>query len=364
MPNSELFSYLADILSASKIDQRPCIFYSAPNDQNIHHYSGQARVITDHFQDSSGFLVAPFDREEHPSYLFDNEMCDYDSFSNVICLTEQLDLKPIQIIKSAINPHYRYGYLAAQACIKRKDLDKLVLSRKIQLPVSSLDDAKMLKLLFCSNVQSFRYLFYHPKEGIWVGQSPEQLIQHTGHSIRIASLAGTKWIEGDLWSNKEIEEQKIVTWYIKDKIEQWVNNIHVSSKQTIQAGSLRHLYNEFTADLFRQDSLIDILHALHPTPATCGYPCESAKSWVDELEPHDRRYYSGYIGEWRTLDGISEALHTDLYVNLRCARILGKELEIYVGGGITVDSNLEDEWAETEAKRTTIETLIRSSLIQ
>ena len=41
---------------------------------------------------------------------------------------------------------------------------------------------------------------------------------------------------------------------------------------------------------------------------------------------------------------------SNLFVNLRCMQISNQEAIIYVGGGITKDSNVEAEWEETVQK--------------
>ena len=41
---------------------------------------------------------------------------------------------------------------------------------------------------------------------------------------------------------------------------------------------------------------------------------------------------------------------TQLYVNLRCMKIEKDKAIIYVGGGITKESNTESEWQETVSK--------------
>ena len=42
-----------------------------------------------------------------------------------------------------------------------------------------------------------------------------------------------------------------------------------------------------------------------------------------------------------------------LYVNLRCMKVLDDRLVLYIGGGITHDSVPEEEWEETEIKADT-----------
>ena len=43
-----------------------------------------------------------------------------------------------------------------------------------------------------------------------------------------------------------------------------------------------------------------------------------------------------------------------LFVNLRCMQIKGQNALIYVGGGVTKDSNAKDEWEETVNKAQTM----------
>ena len=97
--------------------------------------------------------------------------------------------------------------------------------------------------------------------------------------------------------------------------------------------------------------LNDILCALHPTPAVGGYPKEAAKVWIDRVEPHRRRYYGGYLGPVQA-DGMR------LFVNLRCMEVDDGYVRLYVGGGLTVQSQPASEWCETEAKAQTLLSVI------
>ena len=46
--------------------------------------------------------------------------------------------------------------------------------------------------------------------------------------------------------------------------------------------------------------------------------------------------------------------YSNFYVNLRCAQIINNKALVYVGGGITKDSDPEKEWNETVNKTKTI----------
>ena len=73
---------------------------------------------------------------------------------------------------------------------------------------------------------------------------------------------------------------------------------------------------------------------------------------IQDLEVHNRELYCGFLG---TVD----SKNCDLKVNLRCARFSAKEVQIFVGGGITSKSNPNDEFKETEIKSQTLLSVIK-----
>ncbi len=83
---------------------------------------------------------------------------------------------------------------------------------------------------------------------------------------------------------------------------------------------------------------------MHPTPAVAGQPKEEAICYIKQLEPHDRDYYTGFLGPIRPHG------ETDLFVNLRCMKICPEYISLYVGGGITLESDPAEEWNETQLK--------------
>ncbi|MCK4992953.1 MAG: chorismate-binding protein, partial [Bacteroidales bacterium] len=87
--------------------------------------------------------------------------------------------------------------------------------------------------------------------------------------------------------------------------------------------------------------LWDFVDAMHPTPAVAGQPKEDAINFIKQLEPHDRDYYTGFLGPMSTHG------ETDLFVNLRCMKVTPDYISLYVGGGITLESDPAEEWNET-----------------
>ena len=182
------------------------------------------------------------------------------------------------------------------------------------------------------------------------------------------SLAGTRKFEENLeftWNKKEIEEQQIVTDYIVNRLKDSVTNVSVSEAKTHQAGSLLHLCAMISGRMPFSTNIGDIITTLHPTPAICGFPTEAAKSFIIQEEKYDRAFYTGYLGELNLKEETSRNRNrknqensayrtvrsrSELYVNLRCMQLTDTKRILYIGGGITKDSDPESEWQETLAK--------------
>jgi isochorismate synthase len=216
------------------------------------------------------------------------------------------------------------------------------------------------------------YCLYHPKVGLWLGATPELLFKVEGQQLTTISLAGTKPFNETNevnWTHKEIEEQQIVTDYIKEQIAPYAKEINVSEVETIKAGNLLHLKSRITSLINPSESLKSIVEALHPTPAVCGFPKQKAKDFILQNENYNRAYYTGFLGELnlkqsktrntnrRNVENNAYAMvktYSNFYVNLRCMQLKDDKALIYVGGGVTKDSIAENEWEETLNKTKTM----------
>jgi isochorismate synthase len=106
-----------------------------------------------------------------------------------------------------------------------------------------------------------------------------------------------------------------------------------------------HLATPFAGRLHDPSvTALDLVAALHPTPAVCGTPREEAREALSQLEPIDRGCYAGPVG-WVDANGDGEWA-----IALRCAEITGTTARLFAGAGIVADSVPEEELDETEAK--------------
>jgi isochorismate synthase len=161
------------------------------------------------------------------------------------------------------------------------------------------------------------------------------------HEFETMSLAGTLPVFEN-WSEKEIEEQKPVTSYIRNILNQYSENVTESETYDHISGNIKHLRTDFKAQI-KPENLDQIIQELHPTPAVCGIPKDFCKEEIQKIEKFPRELYAGYI-KIETEDKVQ------YFVNLRCSKLYKNAVHLFVGGGITAQSNPEKEWTETELK--------------
>src|SRR5581483_5901630 len=90
--------------------------------------------------------------------------------------------------------------------------------------------------------------------------------------------------------------------------------------------------------------VLELVTALHPTPAVCGWPTAAARQVIAELEDLDRGRYTGAVG-WVDAHGNGR-----FGVAIRCAEIDGTTARVFAGNGIVADSDPATELTETRAK--------------
>ncbi|MGB5435188.1 MAG: chorismate-binding protein [Maribacter sp.] len=313
-----------------------------------------------------GFVFAPFD-PHGPVVL--------------LSLQERLEAAIEETIKPGLRPltqpvehtddKERHLKLVEESVrqIGQGHLDKVVISRKLEVGCSS-PPLVLFQRLVANYDSALCYLWYHPKVGMWLGATPEILLRTANNKLTTMSLAGTRaFIEGEppLWGRKELKEQQMVTDYIANALRQEVTHMTIGDVESVRAGQLWHLRTRITA-VFNKN-LPNIIRALHPTPAVCGLPLQTAQKFILEHEPYNREYYTGFLGELNIRQETFRAKGernqenksyrslrkaTELYVNLRCMKLVDDKATLFVGGGITKDSVPEDEWQETIEKSTTM----------
>ena len=340
-------SFFNKITEALK-DKQPFTAYNNPNSLEVKGYFQKSNDLyySKNFTDS-GFIFAPFD-DDNRSILFPlSESETYTTVINDISLSNaKSKYEFILKSKNKRNTHLELVKKGIQY-LEVTGTKKVVLSRKEEIYFEHFNVLETFKKLLINYTNAMVYLWYHPKIGLWLGATPETLLKVDNNTFSTMALAGTQLYSGSLdvfWPNKEKQEQQFVTDFLINELSNTSIIIDVSKPLTVKAGNLVHLCTKIEGRLSEQFSLYELIKLLHPTPAVCGLPKAEAKLFILENEGYDREFYTGFFGE------LNVNKTSSLYVNLRCMQVLKNQLTLYIGGGITIDSNPEKEWEETLAK--------------
>ncbi len=364
---------MADNTLAEKIDaliakKIPFAFYYSPGEEDptlVIQTEGPL-FRAESYEDLNGiegFVFAPFDIRPHtPLVVIRSDRllkgisvitaCNTDDMSSPEFSTkEEKRFPPPEMSKT------EYRQLAAPLIrmIQDGEFEKVVLSRTlcVDMPEGRSCGEMLLKLKEKVN-DAFICLVHLPGIGTWMGATPELLLRKHNDRFHTVSLAGTLPV-GDSngvfnWTAKEIREQEIVTEFIETQLKTFgIDGYEKSGPFTSFAANVAHLKTEIGFPCEKVETELGrFISTLHPTSAVCGNSREKARGYILAKERHDREYYCGFLGEWNL------AGRLNLYVNIRCMKILGNKACLYVGGGITADSIVDSEWDETNHKAKTL----------
>ena len=308
--------------------------------------------------EEKGFVFAPFDAEEIPFIPLEHS----DVYVENVNSSDYFFDKKTPSVNSAIsNDFFEDLVIKAVAAINENQFSKVVLSRKEEVTITDFDIEIIMNKMISQYSNAFKYCFFHPKIGTWLGATPEQFLKTNGTALKTVALAGTQLATNTktiIWHDKEKIEQQLVTDFIVDSLEDLAKEVTISSPYSVKAGNLWHIKTDILARLKSKKSLKKIITALHPTSAVCGLPKQAAKEFILVNEGYNREYYSGFLGELNIDFVTFRTLQTDLFVNLRCVKIIKNKAQLFVGCGITKDSNPVDEYIETVNKSMTMKKII------
>ena len=187
--------------------------------------------------------------------------------------------------------------------------------------------------------------------------SPELLVSRHGDVVRAHPMAGTAPRLGDPAADARLaasllanpnyrNEHQLTIDMVHETLLGWCSFLDAEPEPSVVAiANVQHLATLVEGRLSRPEpSVLELVTALHPTPAVGGDPTAVALDLQRELEALDRRRYAGPVG-WVDADGNGEWA-----VGIRAAEFAGDTVRVYAGNGIVADSDPGTELAETQAK--------------
>ncbi len=305
---------------------------------------------------ASGFVFYPFNNQattpvflSSPKYFQGfNQMSETFKINSENNFT--LPEKPAHL-QSTLGTEYLEALKLILQKIRSGEAQKVVLSKIKIVERQKKSPAELFLKLKEKYPGAYCWMFYTPETGLWTGASPEILLTHSEGKFTTVALAGSRKagiVNNQPWPEKERREQQFVTDYITSALKNiGVKDLTVSEPFNYIAGNIEHI----RTDIFFKTGGVStdaILSALHPTPAVGGFPKTEALKIINEYEPHQRDYYTGFLGTMN-MSGTSH-----LFVNLRCMKIWENHYQLFTGGGITAQSDPHAEWEETELKTQTL----------
>jgi isochorismate synthase len=236
-------------------------------------------------------------------------------------------------------------------------LRKVVLARQVLVAAVRTLDPRLLAARLRA-VDPAAYTFVVPVSGgVLVGASPELLVAREGTRVRSNPLAGSAARSGDPEqdrenarsleaSAKDRDEHQIVVDAVAETLRPFCDELTWDPEPVLlPTANVWHLSTRFRGTL-RDPAphVLELVAALHPTPAVCGTPRSVARAAIEQMEPFDRGSYAGPVG-WIDAEGDGEWA-----IALRCAELAGDHATLFAGAGIVAGSDPAAEVDETERK--------------
>lgn len=355
-PKENLIQIIID--KNEKVKHVPLQLENLPPGFIIHPFADQEDNRAVYLEANDFFTVDLNEEKIHSDPL--NSMIDLDLDQPLVKSKIKKKLRALATSQDqAISPTSKKNFMEVVKkgieAINSGHLYKIVPVRRKIVGLSEQFDIIKTYLNLCKTYPNAFVNFFHiPTWGTWIGASPEILIKTKGELFSTMSLAGSQKAEGDnplkhvAWTQKEIEEQALVSRYIVNCFKQIrLREYEEMGPKTDIAGNLLHLRTDFQVNMkatsFPQLGSV-MLNLLHPTSAVGGMPRNRALEFIQKNENFDRSLFSGFIGPVNIED------ETAIFVNLRCAKLLPYQAILYAGAGVTEDSDPEKEWEETELK--------------
>ena len=241
----------------------------------------------------------------------------------------------------------------ATARIRAGELDKVVLAREISITADT--DISVATVLL-RLAQHYPGCFLYLVDG-FCGASPELLVSRSGDVVRAQPMAGTKPRRGIPEADAVLAAELLASPTYRQEHQVTIDAVHDTllafssyvdyepEPSVVPLANVVHLATQVEGRLSHPPvSILELVAALHPTPAVCGRPRDAALAVIAELEDLDRGRYAGAVG-WVDVEGNGQWA-----VSIRGAEISGRTARVIAGNGMVGDSDPPTELIETRAK--------------
>ncbi|MCF7807690.1 MAG: anthranilate synthase component I family protein [Candidatus Marinimicrobia bacterium] len=191
--------------------------------------------------------------------------------------------------------------------------------------------------------------------------SPELFLHFAGGTLTTEPIKGTRprgnsdedderQMTALLESEKEQAELFMITDLLRNDLGKVceIGTVELELVKGIQKlPRVWHTYSRIKGKLGNEYTPLDALFSMLPGGSISGCPKKRALEVIDDLESESRGIYTGCLGYFHPAGDFS------FNIAIRTLIQQGENLSLGTGGGITIDSNWEDEWNELLTKAST-----------
>ena len=177
MNSTDFFQKLQDQFA----NNLPFVAYRNPNEGTIKSFLQQDKTLyqTTEFTES-GFVFSPFNSKE-TSILIPVEgsetiQCSHDNSHEILLNSSTSEVYQTINDISAKENHIKLVENGIQQ-IQKGTFQKVVLSRCKSVTISESNPVVIFKKLLATYPTAYIYVWFHPKVGLWLGATPETLLQ-------------------------------------------------------------------------------------------------------------------------------------------------------------------------------------------
>ncbi len=246
---------------------------------------------------------------------------------------------------------------ATLSAIRAGGISKAVLARTRDVELErAVPPVEVLLALWSQHARTHAFLF-EPRPGtLLLGAAPEALATLRDGMVTATAVAGSVRRGSDaredellarelLESRKDRAEHHAVVEDMVTRLEPLASPVTVQPQPHILTlARIQHLETEIEAPAPPGLSVLELVEALHPTPAVCGVPRDEALAFLLAAEPFQRGWYAGPVG-WFDTEGEGHFVPA-----LRTTVGDGRSWRLFAGAGIVDGSRPSMEWEETGIK--------------
>ncbi|HSQ89064.1 aminodeoxychorismate synthase component I [Romboutsia sp.] len=324
-------------------------------------------VVIDHLEEKTYIATPDLDIENEKNIICKVEKqikeAEVNGVDN-ICYEEKY-VEPIKLNSNFTKVEFEDAVRKVQNYIRQGDIYQANLTQRFsgQTKLSSYELYRDLRRFSPAPFGAFLN-FEHSHI---LSNSPERFIKCTDRKVETRPIKGTrprgKTVEEDLKLQEELrnsEKDRAELLMIVDlerndigRISK-IGSVKVPELFVIEPyANVNHLVATVVGELDENKDCVDVIKATFPGGSITGAPKIRSMEIIDELEPTQRNVYTGSIGYI--------GFNGDMDLNIAIRTIVKQNEDVYfqVGGGMTWDSQPEDEYQETLDKAKSIMKALR-----